>query len=344
MSVIYLVSAFLVCCTTFYIARCLLIIRRVRKFAAANGCQPAPRTGSVAQNLNLLWRIIRIHKTGEDLLDLIGPGFKERQWTIATYKILGIRPSIETADPKNVQAVLATNFKDYEAGSLRATSSGSDIFGKRSIFLSDGAAWEHSRALLRPQFARTQINDLRSTETAVQALLERLDTAQDGPWTKSVDLMPLFFDFTLDTATTFLFGESVGRLSRDIDEAREGAKFANAFEVVQSRNEAHEIMRRLLNPWSWVFGDSKTNEAIKEINDFAKRKVRAAASFAEEVKHDEAEAAAKDHGARDSSALVDRLLRDDAVSEDDIQSELLGMLILMPLSNAFVLLSETQGL
>ena len=64
--------------------------------------------------------------------------------------------------------------------------------------------------MLRPQFARDQISDLELEETHVQDLLKHLrtDPATDG-WTPQVDLSPMFFRLTLDSATEFLFGESV---------------------------------------------------------------------------------------------------------------------------------------
>lgn len=64
--------------------------------------------------------------------------------------------------------------------------------------------------MLRPQFARDQISDLELEEVHVQDLLKHLrtDPATDG-WTPVVDLSPMFFRLTLDSATEFLFGESV---------------------------------------------------------------------------------------------------------------------------------------
>lgn len=67
---------------------------------------------------------------------------------------------------------------------------------------------QHSRALLRPQFSRNQVADLNLEETHVQNLFSRLEVQPDS-WTKLVDLAPLFFNLTLDSATEFLFGESV---------------------------------------------------------------------------------------------------------------------------------------
>ena len=51
---------------------------------------------------------------------------------------------------------------------------------------------------------------MEATEVAIDALILALGSV-DGEtgWTKGVDMMPLLFNFTLDTATEFLFGESV---------------------------------------------------------------------------------------------------------------------------------------
>jgi hypothetical protein len=68
---------------------------------------------------------------------------------------------------------------------------------------------EHSRAMLRPQFARDQVADLEAEETHVQDLLQHLPVDGSG-WTETVDLSPMFFRLTLDSATEFLFGEGVG--------------------------------------------------------------------------------------------------------------------------------------
>ncbi|KAB8221050.1 cytochrome P450 [Aspergillus novoparasiticus] len=111
-----------------------------------------------------------------------------------------------TVDPKNMQAMLATQFKDFELGSSRLNLFG-PVIGK-GIFTTDGKEWQHSRSLLRPQFARGQVANLELEERHVQHLLDRLPVQHDS-WTDVVDLGPLFFNLTLDSATEFLFGQSV---------------------------------------------------------------------------------------------------------------------------------------
>ena len=95
--------------------------------------------------------------------------------------------------------------------------------------------------MLRPQFARDQVADLEVEEHHVQDMMQHLPTDASG-WTGKVDLSPLFFRLTLDSATEFLFGESVGSQLAALpgnteaqDAARQGGKldwtrFAPAFD------------------------------------------------------------------------------------------------------------------
>ncbi|KAF2160552.1 hypothetical protein M409DRAFT_28936 [Zasmidium cellare ATCC 36951] len=134
---------------------------------------------------------------------------------LAVYEELGCRATWNqnllgfwqhmTADPRNVQALLANQFEDFELGPVRRGVF-EPLIG-HGIFTSDGKDWERSRGLLRPQFARGQVSDLNMVEAHVQNLWRRLDVQADG-WTSTVDLAPLFFNLTLDSATEFLFGQS----------------------------------------------------------------------------------------------------------------------------------------
>lgn len=114
--------------------------------------------------------------------------------------------SILTIDPRNIQAILAHQFDQFELGALRR-SNFFPLLGN-GIFTADGKDWSHGRALLRPQFARAQVADLELEEDHVQDIFKHLKTTPTG-WTDSVNLQPIFFRFTIDSATEFLFGESV---------------------------------------------------------------------------------------------------------------------------------------
>lgn len=114
---------------------------------------------------------------------------------------------LSTIEPANMQAVLATQFLDFEVGKRRQDAFG-PVLGN-SIFTSDGSFWEHSRALFRPQFARENINDLETTEKASEALISAMGQPGSDGWTKNTAMMELLYNFTLDTATDFLFGEPI---------------------------------------------------------------------------------------------------------------------------------------
>ncbi|KAF2685880.1 cytochrome P450 52A12 [Lentithecium fluviatile CBS 122367] len=175
------------------------------------GCrQPIP-----VRNVDLLGirNIIGVSKAFKDqrliqyLKSLMDDAAEREGWKVGTlYNNLLGNPVIFTSEPKNVQAVLATQFKDFGLGDAR-NGNFAPLLG-RGIFASDGAHWEHSRALLRPQFARNQVSDLDLEERHVQHLMRNLPVGTAG-WTAVTDIVPLFFRLTLDSATEFLFGEPV---------------------------------------------------------------------------------------------------------------------------------------
>jgi cytochrome P450 len=120
------------------------------------------------------------------------------------------------------------------------------------IFSADGKQWEHSRALLRPQFVRDQVSDLDLEERHVQNMLLALPVQSDG-WTEMTDLQPLNFNLTIDSASEFLLGESVncqvsalkGRRESLNAASTQNAAFVAAFE--SSQDNIAKAFR--LNDW-----------------------------------------------------------------------------------------------
>jgi cytochrome P450 len=120
------------------------------------------------------------------------------------------------------------------------------------IFSANGPQWEHSRALLRPQFARQQVSDLDLEEDHLQDMFKAMPVKADG-WTDTIDLLPLFFRLTLDSSSEFLFGESVGTQlaalpGHDEIEWRKHADFVQAFEMSQ---DCIARAFRLNDFWAW---------------------------------------------------------------------------------------------
>jgi len=127
--------------------------RRYASKAASLGCKPPP---SARNSLPLgIDRVVeamkadRVQQFPEFLVKRC-----EKEGLTHQYSILGARGTI-TNDPKNVQALLATQFHDFEIGERRRGNF-SPLLGN-GIFSSDGKEWEHARAMMRPSFARDQV-------------------------------------------------------------------------------------------------------------------------------------------------------------------------------------------
>ena len=112
-----------------------------------------------------------------------------------------------TRDPENVKAMFSTQSADYDISATRSNAF-MPLMGE-GIFTSTGPQWKHSRALVRPQFAREEVSNLPLVERHVQTLLGVLPKVGKDGWTSEIDLQPLFYYFTLDVATEFLYGQSV---------------------------------------------------------------------------------------------------------------------------------------
>jgi cytochrome P450 len=132
------------------------------------------------------------------------------------------------------------------------------MFGD-GIFTQEGSAWKHSRELLRPQFSHKQYENLEVFRQAIDDLLEAIsDDTGDV-----VDLQPLFFRLTLDTTTSFLFGESIRSLKAPQSTGEQ--TFADAFNLAQE----YVAKRFRLLDLFWLIGGRKFHNACRLVHEFA---------------------------------------------------------------------------
>ncbi|KAK6197594.1 cytochrome P450 52A13 (DH-ALK2), partial [Scheffersomyces amazonensis] len=191
-------------------------------------------------------------------------------------RLIGVR-IIMTCDPENIKAVLATQFNDFALGNRHEHFK--PVLGD-GIFTLDGEGWKHSRAMLRPQFARDQVAHVQALEPHMQVFFKHVQNNKG----KTFDLQKLFFEFTVDTASEFLFGESVHSLYDEsvglktpnhIDGL---AEFPHAFNTVQ-----HYLASR---SWSqfmyWVINPSEFRKVTKIVHKVAKYYVDRALSLTPE--------------------------------------------------------------
>ncbi|KAJ5376140.1 hypothetical protein N7509_013026 [Penicillium cosmopolitanum] len=176
-----------------------------------------------------------------DQFDINGTTFSQRFLT---------RRLITTIEPENIKAILATQFKDFCDG----------------IFTLDGAGWSHARGMLRPQFARDQVADLSMLDDHISHLIDLIPKDRSA-----FDIQRLFFLLTLDSATHFLFGESVGCMLPPSETTgvleksavRNAQGFADAFTTAQDYLAARSRAQGLY----WLVNPKEFREANRRVHE-----------------------------------------------------------------------------
>jgi cytochrome P450 len=95
-----------------------------------------------------------------------------------------------TQDVENIKYVMATDFDNWAF--VPGREHGLGQFLGKGIFTTDGAAWAHSRNLLKPNFTRFQISNMALFERHFQELLAVIP--RDG---STINLGPRFFCMTM---------------------------------------------------------------------------------------------------------------------------------------------------
>ncbi|OJJ84707.1 cytochrome P450 [Aspergillus glaucus CBS 516.65] len=182
------------------------------------------------------------------------------------------RRLISTIEPENIKALLATQFGDFSLGTRHREFY--PLLGD-GIFTLDGAGWSHARGLLRPQFTRDQVADLELLDDHIRNLVG-LIRENSG----SFDIQRLFFLLTIDSATHFLFGESVGSMGSTSEKTGllekssvgDAQGFAEAFGLAQdylaSRSRASDLY--------WMVNPKEFQEANKRVHEVVDHYVRLA--------------------------------------------------------------------
>ncbi|OBT54283.1 hypothetical protein VE04_05732 [Pseudogymnoascus sp. 24MN13] len=150
------------------------------------------------------------------------------------------------------------------------------------IFTQDGAGWEHSRTMMRPQFARDQVSDLDLEEQHVQNLMRAIVPNANG-WTDTIDLQVLFFRLTLDSATEFLFGESVdsqlvGLPGYVKDSSRDASEDGDVVVAAFDKGQSVLATRSRMQGLYWLYNPSDFKKSCTDCHAFIDHFVRLALS------------------------------------------------------------------
>ncbi|KAI4150393.1 MAG: hypothetical protein LQ340_004111 [Diploschistes diacapsis] len=174
-----------------------------RHRAKERGCEPPKVRRSSFWGLSLIITNAKFLKN-HTILENGHKEFERYNGRTLLIRFLGKR-ILSTNEPDNVQSILATDFNSWSIGVNRKPFI--PLLGE-GIFASDGAAWRHSRDLLRPNFNRAQVADVDLFERHIGHLFRVIP--HDG---STVDLQPLFFRLSMDISTEFLFGQSTNDLA-----------------------------------------------------------------------------------------------------------------------------------
>lgn len=158
--------------------------------------------------------------------------------------------------------------------------------------------------MLRPQFYHGQYEDLAIFTHHTNSLLACITAA--GP---VVDLQPLFFRFTMDTATHFLFGQAVDGLAPG--SPNEGA-FAGAFDTAQEC-----LARRIrLGNLYWLTRTQRLKKASKVVHDHVDRIIERATT-----------GTASDAESKDGRYVFLEKLLDETQDKKAVRDQLVNILI-----------------
>lgn len=250
----------------YYVYNELTVGASRRKIIREHGCQPPVKYPHVDPilGLDLFWENMR-HIKAKTFMS----AQKERFATLGNTHEVNLMGSkvILTIEPENLKTILSLKFKEFGLGQRRKNAL-VPLLG-HGIFSTDGAAWQHSREMLRPNFARSQVGDLDIFERHISHLIQHVP--RDG---STVDLSELFFRLTIDSATEFLFGESTNSLALGT-ETVSPARFAEAFN--DSQKACATLFR--LGMFSFLAQGRKFTRDVKYVHDFVDSYVRKALEY-----------------------------------------------------------------
>lgn len=302
--------------------------RRLVSLTSQNSCaKPSTTHTRWPAGLGRLIRILGIR--GDVLENWLGADFRSHGfWTFAIEAPLVPTASIFTAEPANVQCMLAKNFGHWGLGPARAKKFGP--FLGVGVFTADGDIWARSRAIVRPAFQRKQVSDLSATELHVSRLLGRLggQPGEDG-WTSPRNVMPYIYRFTLDNATQFLFGESVeSQLQSDASETQ--ASETQAFEEAFHTATTGVGLKMFIGPFYWIVDcRSAFRRACRLCKEYTVRFVdQALAVHAETKKEQEAPAPEDDekNNAEKGKGIFLRTLVEATQDRTELRDQLMQLL------------------
>ncbi|KAF7291833.1 Glycosyltransferase family 39 protein [Mycena chlorophos] len=157
--------------------------------------------------------------------------FKKYGFTVRVKMLFEER--VITAEPAYIKAILATEFDNYWKGPVDEHR-GISLLGT-GVFNVDGEMWKFHRQMTRPFFTRERITDFDTFDKyATEVLNLAAARLREG---YPVDIQDIAARFTLDSATAFLFGDSVNSTAAGLAYPASAAHLTTAEFLNHSSNE-----------------------------------------------------------------------------------------------------------
>lgn len=164
--------------------------------------------------------------------------------------------------------------------------------------------------MLKPNFTRSQVGDLETFDAHIGKLIERIPSGE------MVDLQPLFYMLTMDSATDFLFGTSSNVLGTGGSHER-GNMFAEAFGYCTRQIGLQARVGKLATLWP----DAKYEASKRYVHDYIALYIDQAAERRSGFSNEKIK-----EGSKERYVFLDELMKL-GISETKIRAELTNILL-----------------
>ncbi|KAG6011227.1 hypothetical protein E4U54_008189 [Claviceps lovelessii] len=221
----------------------------------------------------------------------------------AEFSLTGSKRVLITREPEQIKAILATKFSSFGHGP-QWHRLWMPFLGD-GIFTTDGPEWHRSRGLIRPMFVKERLRNLAIFDTCTTNLMAKLP-----PSGTTVEMKTLFYRWSLDTITDFLWGECVGSLDDPHHEVAEAMATAQRIQMYIF----------VLNPIAPLIPKGTYHRSIKKIEQFIEPIIQRAV----ELPARELEEMSKNDAQFSFLHSIARVSKDPKVIRDEIMSVLLA--------------------
>ncbi|KAF8028237.1 hypothetical protein BT93_E0982 [Corymbia citriodora subsp. variegata] len=188
-----------------------------------------------------------------------------------TFRLLAPDQSeIFTADPRNVEHILKTDFEKYTKGKYDIDIM-KDLFGE-GIFVVNGEKWKKQRKVASFEFATSVLRDFsccvfRKNAVKLVKIVEELSAASEG-----FDMQDILMRCTLDSIFKVGFGVELNCLEGS---SKEGRAFMKAFDEASALTYWRYVdptwaLKRLLN----IGSEARLRNNIKLIDNFVHQLIK----------------------------------------------------------------------